>query len=65
MSSLTDCTKTHYDVLEIEQSATLKDIKKAYRRLAVQFHPDRNRGNEQEATIKFRQINEAYQVTDR
>jgi len=54
--------KTHYDTLEIPQDATLKDIKKAYRRLAVQHHPDRNLGNEEAATIKFREISEAYEV---
>jgi len=54
--------KTHYDVLELKQDATLKDIKKAYRKLAVQHHPDRNIGNEEESTIKFREISEAYEV---
>ncbi|KAL7542350.1 hypothetical protein ACHAXR_011687 [Thalassiosira sp. AJA248-18] len=54
--------KTHYDVLELQQDASLKDIKKAYRRLAVQHHPDRNLGNEDEATVKFREISEAYEV---
>lgn len=54
--------KTHYDVLEIPQGASLKDIKKAYRKLAVQHHPDRNLGNEEEATIRFREISEAYEI---
>jgi len=54
--------KTHYDILELKQDATLKDIKKAYRKLAVQHHPDRNIGNEEESTIKFREISEAYEV---
>ena len=54
--------KTHYEVLELKQDATLKDIKKAYRKLAVQHHPDRNIGNEEESTIKFREISEAYEV---
>ena len=55
--------KTHYEVLELkDNNATLKDIKKAYRKLAVQHHPDRNIGNEESATIKFREINEAYEV---
>jgi len=55
--------KTLYDVLELKQDgASLKDIKKAYRRLAVQHHPDRNLGNEEEATVKFREISEAYEV---
>merc|ERR1719491_608026 len=54
--------KTHYDALEIKQSATLKDVKKAYRKLAVQHHPDRNPGDEEAATVKFRVISEAYEV---
>mmetsp|Transcript_4320 Transcript_4320/g.9920 ORF Transcript_4320/g.9920 Transcript_4320/m.9920 type:complete len:298 (+) Transcript_4320:215-1108(+) len=53
---------THYEQLEIEQTATPKDIKKAYRRLAVKHHPDRNIGREEEATVKFRAINEAYEI---
>ncbi|KAL9189344.1 hypothetical protein ACHAXT_011834 [Thalassiosira profunda] len=54
--------KTHYDVLELQPDATLQDIKKAYRKLAVQHHPDRNPGNEEEATERFRDIAEAYEV---
>ena len=54
--------KTHYDTLELQPEATLKEIKKAYRKLAVQHHPDRNLGNEEEATVKFRAISEAYEV---
>ncbi|KAL3808822.1 hypothetical protein ACHAXA_000005 [Cyclostephanos tholiformis] len=57
--------RTHYDVLELEMpssSVTLADVKRAYRRLAVKHHPDRNIGNEEEATARFREINEAYEV---
>ena len=54
--------KTYYQLLEVEQDASLKDIKKAYRRLALQHHPDRNRGNEKEAELIFRDISEAYEV---
>ena len=54
--------RTHYEVLEVPQDASLQDIKKAYRRLAVQHHPDRNPGNEEEATIKFREVSEAYEI---
>lgn len=54
--------KTHYEVLGLKQDATLQDVKKAYRKLAVQHHPDRNLGNEEEATIKFREVSEAYEI---
>ena len=54
---------TLYEVLEVSPEATLQDIKKAYRRLALQYHPDRNAPeNKEEATIKFRQVSEAYEV---
>jgi curved DNA-binding protein CbpA len=53
---------SYYDTLELQPNASLQDIKKAYRRLAVLHHPDRNIGNEEKATILFRQISEAYEV---
>ena len=56
---------TYYDILELRQSpndVTLTDIKKAYRRLAMIHHPDRNRGKEQEATLIFQKVSEAYEV---
>ncbi|EJK72689.1 hypothetical protein THAOC_05754, partial [Thalassiosira oceanica] len=53
---------THHQELELEQTATLTDIKKAYRRLAVIHHPDRNIGREEEATVKQRALNEAYEI---
>ena len=54
--------RTHYDVLELKRDATLTDVKKAYRRLAVRHHPDRNMGDPGGATSRFREINEAYEV---
>lgn len=52
---------THYDVLEVTQEAELIDIKKAYRRLALKWHPDRNNGT-RESIEKFQEIGEAYRV---
>ena len=53
---------TYYDILQLKQDATLTDVRKAYRRLAMQHHPDRNRGNEEEATLIFQKVSEAYEV---
>ena len=51
-------SKDYYKILGIEKSASEEDVKKAYRKLAHQFHPDKPGGNAE----KFKQINEAYQV---
>ena len=51
----------YYQVLGVDKNATADDIKKAYRKLARQHHPDLNPNNE-EAKKKFQQINEANEV---
>ncbi len=53
--------KDLYEILGVPKSATDQEIKKAYRRLALQFHPDKNKGNK-EAEDKFKEINQAYEV---
>lgn len=52
---------SYYEILEITQSADKESIKKAYRKLALKYHPDRNQGDK-EAEDKFKLINEAYEV---
>ncbi|KAL0357519.1 UNVERIFIED_CONTAM: DnaJsubfamily B member 4 [Sesamum calycinum] len=51
----------YYNILKVNRSATDEDLKKAYRRLAMIWHPDKN-SNKQEAEAKFKQISEAYDV---
>ena len=53
--------KDYYKILGVERKASVQDIKKAYRKLAMKYHPDRNPGNKQ-AEETFKEINEAYQV---
>ena len=51
----------YYDLLGVAGNADDATLKKAYRKLAIKYHPDKNQGNE-EAEVKFKQIGEAYQV---
>ncbi len=53
--------KDYYEILEVSKSASGEEIKKSFRRLAMQYHPDRNPGNK-EAEARFKEINEAYEV---
>ena len=50
-----------YNVLDISETATADEIKKAYRKLSMLYHPDKN-GNSSESTEKFQKISEAYEV---
>lgn len=53
--------KDYYEILGLQKGANDDEIKKAFRKLALQYHPDRNAGDK-EAEEKFKEINEAYQV---
>jgi molecular chaperone DnaJ len=53
--------RDYYEILGVERTANDEEIKKAYRRLAMQYHPDRNAGD-QEAEEKFKEAAEAYEV---
>ena len=53
--------RDYYEVLEVERAVTAGDLKAAYRKLAMKWHPDRNPGNK-DCEHKFKEINEAYDV---
>ena len=59
-SSMPKSKRDYYEVLNISRSATADEIKKAFRKLAMKYHPDRNK--EPDAEEKFKEINEAYEV---
>ncbi len=52
--------RDYYEILGVDKSASKADIKSAYRKMALKFHPDKNK--EKDAEEKFKEINEAYQV---
>jgi molecular chaperone DnaJ len=53
--------RDYYEVLSVQKGASAEEIKKAYRGLAMKYHPDRNAGDE-EAAAKFKEVSEAYAV---
>jgi DnaJ-class molecular chaperone len=58
MASKTD----YYDILGVSKNASADEIKKAYRKQALEWHPDTHKGDKEAAEKRFKEINEAYQV---
>ncbi len=56
---MTNIEFDYYEVLEVSRDASVEEIKKAYRKLAMKYHPDRTKGDK-DSEKKFKQINEAY-----
>src|SRR6266576_4303070 len=50
--------RDYYEILGVSKSASADEIKKAFRRLAIQYHPDKESGDE----AKFKEVNEAYEI---
>ncbi|MFW6159445.1 MAG: DnaJ domain-containing protein, partial [Planctomycetota bacterium] len=54
--------KNYYDVLGVSRDADTDEIKRAFRKLAARYHPDKNPDNKKEAEEKFKEVAEAYEV---
>jgi molecular chaperone DnaJ len=54
--------RDYYEILDVQRTADADEIKRAYRRLAMKFHPDRANGDKAEAETKFKECSEAYEV---
>lgn len=54
--------KDYYKILGISKTSSAAEIKRAYKKLALQWHPDKNVANREEAEAKFREIAAAYEV---
>jgi len=57
---MSNSTKDYYEILGVSRNATQDEVKGAYRKLALQYHPDRNKSPEAEG--RFREVSEAYAV---
>ena len=62
LSKKSDDENDYYKILGVKKEASDAEIKKAYRKLALKWHPDKNPNNREEAEEKFKKINEAYSV---
>jgi DnaJ-related protein SCJ1 len=59
--SLVECSLDYYKVLELSRDCTEQDVKRAFRRLSVKYHPDKNPGDE-EAGQKYLEVNKAHEI---
>jgi DnaJ domain len=55
-------TRNFYEILNVSITASTEEIRKSYKKLALQYHPDRDPSNKEKATAEFKQISEAYEV---
>jgi len=55
-------SEDYYKILDVHKEASEKELKKAYRKMAVKWHPDNNKDNIEEAEKKFKEISAAYNV---
>ena len=53
--------RDYYEILGVAKTASADELKKAYRKLAMKYHPDQNKDNK-EAEAKFKELNEAYDI---
>src|SRR5947208_5243041 len=60
ISDMATARHDYYDILGVSRNASAEDVKKAFRRLAMKYHPDRNKDDSAEA--RFKEIGEAYEV---
>lgn len=54
--------KDYYNILNVDKNCSKEEIKKAYKLLALKYHPDRNKDNKEESETKFKEISEAYNI---
>ena len=54
--------RDYYEVLGVQRDASEADLKRAYRKLAMKYHPDRNQDDSKSAELKFKEAKEAYEV---
>src|SRR3989304_8308438 len=52
----------YYDILGVTKGASAEEIKKAYRKQALEWHPDRHKADKEVAEKRFKEVNEAYQI---